>query len=298
LLVRSPRPGPDRRGDRSRSSNETPGGRRRILSQNFLADPRAAAGFVEACELSGTDHAVEIGAGAGSLTALIAPRVATLIAYEPDVHLAERFNRAVAGLDNVSLVHADVLTESLPAETSTLVGNIPFGRTADIVRWTLDQQVESATYITQLEYARKRTGHRGRWSQLTIESWPWLGWELGPRISRTAFRPVPAVDAAVLRLTFRKRPLLSSEQLRTYQAIVSTGFKGVGGTLFKSLQALYRAGELGAAFGSAGLDRDVVVAFVPPEAWLTLAAELSQPREQPGRPPARARRPDRRRLRQ
>lgn len=292
--MRSPRPGPDRSGH----SNETPGGRRRNLSQNFLTDPRAAVAFVEACELRSTDCAVEIGAGAGSLTALIAPRVATLTAYEPDVHLAERFNREVAGLDNVSLVHADVLAESLAAETTTLVGNIPFGRTADIIRWTLDQQVESATYITQLEYARKRTGHRGRWSQLTIESWPWLGWQLGPRISRTSFRPVPAVDAAVLRLAFRDRPLLSADQLRTYQAIVSTGFKGVGGTLFKSLQALYRTGELGAAFGLAGLDREVVVAFVPPEAWLTLAVELGPPRGQPGRPPARGRRPERRRLRQ
>jgi len=298
LLVPSPRSGTDRRFAPSRSTENSPGGRRRTLSQNFLTDPRAAVQFVDACELRGTDHAVEIGAGAGSLTALIAPRVATLTAYEPDVHLAERFNRAVAGLHNVSLVHADVLTEPLPAETSTLVGNIPFGRTADIIRWTLDQDVESATYITQLEYARKRTGHRGRWSQLTIESWPWLDWRLGPRISRTAFRPVPAVDAAVLQLTFRDRPLLSGEQLRGYQAIVSTGFKGVGGTLFRSLQALYRTGELGAAFELAGLDREVVVAFVPPEAWLILAVELSQPREQPRRPPVRGRRPGRGRLRQ
>lgn len=241
-----------------------------------------------------------MGAGTGLLTELIAHRVANLTAFEPDTNLAGKLRRAVEELGNVDIVLADVLTSPLPADVSKLVGNIPFGRTADIIRWTLDQDVESATYITQLEYARKRTGHRGRWSQLTIETWPWLDWQLGPRISRTAFRPVPAVDAAVLQLTFRHQPLLSSGQLAVYQDIVATGFKGVGGTLFRSLQALYRTGELGAAFHQAGLDREVVVAFVPPEAWLTLAVELSQPREQPGRsreqpsrPPGRGRRPGR-----
>ena len=292
----SDRPAQDRRARNSndRFSNSTAGGRRRNLSQNFLTDPRAAVRFVEACELRADDHVAEVGAGTGSLTALIAPRVAAVTAYEPDVHLAERFDKAIAGLHNVSVVHADVLASRLPADVSTLVGNIPFGRTADIVRWTLDQDVDSATYITQLEYARKRTGHRGRWSQLTIETWPWLEWALGPRISRTSFRPVPAVDAAVLLMRFRPRPLLAAEELSTYQRIVAIGFTGVGGSLFRSLQPRYRAGALTAAFGRAGLDQDVVVAFVPPQAWLVLAEELTgvderrAPNRRPGtRRPAR-----------
>jgi len=289
--VRPERPSHDRRGTRQHHSNETAGGRRRNLSQNFLADPRAASSFVDACELYPGDHVVEVGAGAGSLTGLIAARVATVTAYEPDVHLAERLGSSIAGLANVSIVHADVLAEPLPTGFSTLVGNIPFGRTADIIRWTLDQDVDSATYITQLEYARKRTGHRGRWSQLTIETWPWVRWALGPRISRTAFRPVPAVDAAVLLMRFRAEPLLSARQRATYRDIVATGFTGVGGTLFRSLQARYRTGQLTSAFGRAGLDREVVVAFVPPEAWLVLAEELTG--EPAGGRPATGRRPDR-----
>jgi 23S rRNA (adenine-N6)-dimethyltransferase len=278
----------DRRfSDRPHHSNATAGGRRRNLSQNFLADRRAAVQFVDACRLEPGDWVAEVGAGTGLLTELIAHRVANLTAFEPDTNLAGKLRRATEELGNVDIVFDDVLTGSLPAGVTKLAGNIPFGRTADLIRWTLDQDVEAATYITQLEYARKRTGHRGRWSQLTIETWPWLDWQLGPRISRTAFRPVPAVDAAVLQLTFRDQPLLSAEQLPVYQAIVGTGFKGVGGTLFRSLQALYRSSELTAAFGLAGLDREVVVAFVPPEAWLTLAVDLSRPREQLSRPPSR-----------
>lgn len=265
----------DRRfGNRPQFSNATPGGRRRNLSQNFLADRRAAAQFVQACGLTSTDRVVEVGAGAGALTCLIAGRVAELTAFEPDASLGGKLRAATRDFDNVSVVFADVLTGPLPAGTTKLVGNIPFGRTAELIRWTLEQAVESATFITQLEYARKRTGHAGRWSQLTIETWPTVDWSLGPRISRNSFRPVPAVDAAVLTLTFRAQPLLTAAQSATYQDIVATGFKGVGGTLFKSLQALCRPGELSGAFARAGLDRDVVVAFVPPEAWLVLATEL------------------------
>jgi len=283
----------DRRfGNRPQLSNATPGGRRRNLSQNFLTDRRAAGQFVQACGLVSTDRVVEVGAGAGALTQLIAGRVAELTAFEPDANLGGKLRTATRDFDNVSVIFADVLATPLPAGTTKLVGNIPFGRTAEIVRWALEQDVESATFITQLEYARKRTGHGGRWSQLTIETWPTVGWTLGPRISRTSFRPVPAVDAAVLTLAFR-RQLLGSEQLATYRALVATGFKGVGGTLFKSLLALHRTGELSRAFDRAGLDRDVVVAFVPPEAWLVLAAELGS-QQRGGGSPVRAARPPRR----
>ncbi len=276
----------DRRfGDRPEFSNATPGGRRRNLSQNFLADRRAAGQFVQACGLTGSDRVVEVGAGAGALTSLIAGRVAELTAFEPDASLGGKLRTATSDFDNVTVVFADVLAGPLPAGTTKLVGNIPFGRTAEIVRWTLEQDVQSATFITQLEYARKRTGHAGRWSQLTVETWPTVHWALGPRISRTSFRPVPAVDAAVLTLTFREQPLLTGDRLATYQSIVATGFKGVGGTLFKSLQALYRAGELSGAFARAELDRDVVVAFVPPEAWLVLATELGRAGQQRSGPP-------------
>jgi 23S rRNA (adenine-N6)-dimethyltransferase len=269
-------------------SNVTASGRRRNLSQNFLADTRAALSFINACALTPVDRVVEVGAGTGALTGLIAPRVASVTAFEPDATLRPKLEKALSGLGNVQFEFADIVRAELPPGTNKLVGNIPFGQTADIIRWTLEQNVESATYITQLEYARKRTGHRGRWSQLTILSWPWVEWALGPRIARTAFRPVPAVDAAVLLLAFRAEPLLSPMQLATFDTLVNTGFKGVGGTLFRSLQALYRSRELAPAFAQAGLDREVVVAFVPPAAWLTLAAELSRPSGQPSSPPRRA----------
>ena len=78
----------------------------------------------------------------------------------------------------------------------------------------------AATLITQPEYAKKRTSGYGRWSLLTVSTWPEMPWELRGTIARTQFRPVPQVDAGILRLARRPEPLISRGRLRAYRRMV------------------------------------------------------------------------------
>jgi 23S rRNA (adenine-N6)-dimethyltransferase len=95
-------------------------------------------------------------------------------------------------------------------------------------------------------------------------------WDLRGTIGRQQFRPVPRVDAGILRLTRRPRPLVSAPRLATYQRLVRTGFSGVGGSLLASLRREYPADRLRAAFQAAGVDRSAIVAFVTPQQWVEL----------------------------
>jgi 23S rRNA (adenine-N6)-dimethyltransferase len=85
---------------------------------------------------------------------------------------------------------------------------------------------------------------------------------------------VPSVDSGILRLDRRRDALLPDCALREYEAVVATGFGGVGGTLCASLSKRYPAARVIAAFEAVGLDPRTVVAFVHPDDWIALFTAL------------------------
>ncbi|MEV3993675.1 ErmE/ErmH/ErmO/ErmR family 23S rRNA (adenine(2058)-N(6))-methyltransferase [Streptomyces sp. NPDC049837] len=249
----------------------------RELSQNFLAPSSTVpARLVRAARPHPGRLLLEVGAGQGVLTAAFAPYVTELRAYEIDDRLLPGLRARFAGEAGVRVVAGDFLAVRPPREPFAVVGNVPFSRTAAIVDWCLGAPaLTDATLITQLEYARKRTGDFGRWSRLTVTQWPWFSWAFLGRIGRREFRPVPRVDAGILRVERRARPLLPPGEAAAYRRLVEAGFGGVGGSVYASLRREgHSARRLERAFGAAGLDRSVVVAHVPPEGWLALHRAL------------------------
>ncbi|GAB3158583.1 23S rRNA (adenine(2058)-N(6))-methyltransferase Erm(O) [Micromonospora sonneratiae] len=244
---------------------------RRVLSQNFLTDPSAVDRFARAARTGPEDLVLEVGAGRGQLTRALAVRSGWVLAYEVDPQLVTELTAACAQLPNVTCRHADFLTARVPQEPFAVAGNIPWALTARVVDWCLRApRMTSATLLTQLEYARKRTGDFGRWSQLTVLTWPNFHWRLAGRIPRGAFRPVPRVDAGILRLERRPVPLLPNDDLPDYRAMVELGFGGVGGSLYASLRRRHPQRRLDAAFRAGRLDTTTPVGHVWPEQWLAL----------------------------
>lgn len=249
--------------------------RRRTFSQNFLVKPSSISRFLDAAELERDDKVVEVGAGSGALTGLLAERCARLVAYEVDRSWSSKVEAEVARRTNVAIVYEDFLAAALPTGPIKVVGNIPFGTTSAIVDRVLGlQAVRSATFITQLEYAKKRTGAYGRWTRLTATTWPEHEWELRGRIPRTDFRPVPRVDAGVLHLHRRDSPLVATCRMQAYAAMVELAFSGVGGSVRASLSKKYPSALVRESLGAAGVPADAVVAYVSPDQWVTVFHSL------------------------
>ncbi|MDT0302615.1 ErmE/ErmH/ErmO/ErmR family 23S rRNA (adenine(2058)-N(6))-methyltransferase [Streptomonospora wellingtoniae] len=261
--------------------------RRRTYSQNFLTDTAVARRVVRASGVGPGDDVVEPGAGAGMLTRYLAPACGRLTAYEIDPHLAETLRARFAPA--VRVVRADFRRAQPPREPFHVVGNIPYSATAGIVRWCLEAAgvpagsgtggrppaLLSATLITQLEYARKRTGGFGRWSRLTVHTWPLIAWSSAGRVPRDRFRPVPGVDSAILRLVRRPWPLVGRGELDSYRELVDLGFSGVGGSLRASLLRAHPARRVDSALSAAGVARSALVADVSPDRWVLLHARLT-----------------------
>ena len=253
---------------------------RRAFGQNLLAD-RAVARHL--ADLAGDNELLyEVGAGRGRLTAELLARCAHVVAYEIDAGLAAR----LPGHPRLSVRTSDFLAAEPPAGDFAVAGNIPYALTAAVVRWCLHAPtLRRAALLTQWEYARKRSGDYGRWSRLTVLTWPEFSWRLAGRVPRTAFRPAPRVDGGILLLERRPAALVGPGRMPAWQRLVETGFTGTGGSLMATLTHRYGERRAWAAARAARLGPETPVGAVWPEQWLTLFALLEE-RPGPVRPGA------------
>lgn len=199
---------PGRRTGRDRRRSQ-----RHAAGQRFLVDRAVVGRLVRGADVARDELIVDVGAGAGALTLPLAEAGARVLAVEVDPAWVRRLRGRVvqAGLqDRVRVVHADLRAFKPPREPWRVVANPPFALTTALLRRLLDDPSRGprrADLVLQLAVARKRS-HQPP-STLHSAAWaPWWTFELGARIDRSAFRPAPDVDAAVLTIRRRDPELL------------------------------------------------------------------------------------------
>ena len=77
--------------------------------QNFLIDLNLLQVLVEAAELSPEDVVLEVGTGAGSLTAQLSDRAAAVVTVEVDPHMHRLAQEELFGRENLVMLHQDAL---------------------------------------------------------------------------------------------------------------------------------------------------------------------------------------------
>jgi 23S rRNA (adenine-N6)-dimethyltransferase len=195
----------------------------RARSQHFLRKPVAAELVRDAC-LGSSDLVVDLGAGTGRLTEELAGAAGRVVAVELDPHLARRLRGRWA---NVEVRCADAASVQLPHEPFRVVANLPFDRTNDVLRHLLDDPrvpLVRADLVVQWGVAVKR----GLPWPSTVNGVLWGAWysaRIARRLPRSAFRPTPSVDAGVLVLERRARPLVAESRASEYRRFVASGFR-------------------------------------------------------------------------
>jgi 23S rRNA (adenine-N6)-dimethyltransferase len=191
------------------------------LGQHLLPRP-LAADLVEHALVDRDELIVEIGAGRGALTAALAERARAVIAIEVDPRFARGLRSMFAGDPVVRIVEGDARTWPLPREPFRAFGNVPFGITTDLFRHLLDDPVGAmvrADLIVQREVARKRVADPPR-TVLSLGWGPWWTFVIERHLPARSFRPPPRVDAALLVIRRRERPLLTATEVQPYRRVV------------------------------------------------------------------------------
>ena len=203
--------------------------RSRRLGQHFLGSQQLATRLVADAGVGAGDRVVDFGAGTGVLTTALAHEAATVLAIELDPSLAARLAIRFAATPNVVVLHADVRDVPLPSTPYRVVANPPFARTAAILHRLLDHPeggLVRADLVVQWQVARHRARvHEGPPLDLLGATWaPWWRFRRGRRLPAASFNPRPAVDAAVLEIVRRDRPLVPVEDFERYAASVRERF--------------------------------------------------------------------------
>ncbi|MFQ5411440.1 MAG: 16S rRNA (adenine(1518)-N(6)/adenine(1519)-N(6))-dimethyltransferase RsmA [Phycisphaerae bacterium] len=190
------------------------------LGQCFLIDRNLMNKLLESAELTPADCVLEVGCGTGSLTGLLAERVARVITVELDPRLASIARERLARHPNVRLLNQDVLANKSTvapeieaavdeavrhtAGRILLVANLPYDiATPLIVNLLLGPlPVRRFCFSVQREVADRFLAGPGTpdYGPVSIVSQSLVSGRRIARLPPQAFWPVPKVASSILRL--------------------------------------------------------------------------------------------------
>ena len=213
------------------------------LGQNFLADEDALSRIVDAAAVDGR-CVLEIGAGAGCLTAPLCRRAKRVLAVEIDDKLLPVLETVLHGEKNVRLVHGDALKIDLSALTSEafdgedfdVVANLPYSITTPVLFRLLDGALPVRRLCVMLQKEavdRVAAAPGGReYGPLAVFTAYRAEMERLFRLPPDCFVPQPHVESEVIALDLRPPQPEERELLR----LVKDCFRMRRKTLVNNLQ--------------------------------------------------------------
>jgi 16S rRNA (adenine1518-N6/adenine1519-N6)-dimethyltransferase len=175
--------------------------------QNFMVDSTVLQRLVSHADLSRNDVVLEVGAGFGFLTRLLAERCRKVVAFEVDPKLVQALRKQFAGLENVELVEGDILKARLPS-FDKVVSTPPYSISSPLLFKLLEQSFKLAVLTFQQEFAERLVASVGSkdYSRLTVATYYKADVELLDHVPRAAFFPSPDVDSTIVKLKPKKEP--------------------------------------------------------------------------------------------
>lgn len=208
-------------------------------SQNNLRSRSLVETLLKKTSISSNDIVMDIGAGDGAITSVLAEKCKKVIAVEADPSLATKVKQRFALNSRVTVCAENFLDLPLLSGDYKVFANIPFMRTFDIIRrLTVGERTPSEAYITiQKEAANKLIG-TPRESLFGILMK--VKWKVSVvyRFKRSDFDPVPGVEVVFVKLSKRERPLVSRENIPLFRDFVSYLFVNSTPILARGLESL------------------------------------------------------------
>lgn len=239
------------------------------LGQNFLIDEHTVDYIVSGAEIGPEDYVLEIGPGIGVMTQAMAQEAKKVVAIEIDNALIPVLKETLEGLDNVEVIHADVLNVDLKAliaekfegKRPKVVANLPYYVTTPIIMMLLEEQIPVSDIVVmiQKEVAERISAKPSTkaYGALSVATQYYSEPRIIAKVPRTVFMPQPNVDSIVIRMTIRQEPPVVLDEPAVFFKTVKAAF----GQRRKTLHNALSAGGIGSSkadtleiLNSAGID--------------------------------------------
>ena len=173
------------------------------LGQHFLVDFYLLKKISKCIKPKG-ETIVEVGAGLGFLTELLAQEAKRVIAIEKDHSLVLALKERLRNFQNVEILEMDILDFSpeafLRGITYKAVGNLPYSISYPVIRLFLEtnHQPKEMVFLIQREVAQKICAKKSSLPKIAVEFYA------KPKIlfyvPKNSFFPKPKVDGAVIQI--------------------------------------------------------------------------------------------------
>jgi 16S rRNA (adenine1518-N6/adenine1519-N6)-dimethyltransferase len=175
------------------------------FGQHFLTDRTILRRIVQFAQINPEDTVVEIGPGAGALTAELAGAARRVIAIEIDKDLIPDLRASMPA--NVEIVEGDALTAEVPAGIFHIVGNLPYNVATPLFKRFIEHRdrICDVTVMIQKEVAQRLVAEPAakEYGPLSVLIQYYATAKLGFTVPPGAFKPRPKVDSAVIRLEWK-----------------------------------------------------------------------------------------------
>lgn len=253
---------------------------RKSLGQHWLHD-RQILDRIAQISLPDSNTPVaclEIGPGLGTLTSSLLRIFPRVIAIELDDRLAKNLPHSFPGKSHqLTVINANFLDFDLSTLPTPYVvsANIPYYITSPIIEklLTSPHPPQKITLLIQKEVAQRINQPSGHHTMLSLTVQNLAVPTLEFLVPAKLFTPPPKVDSAVITLTPRSTPLVSSTAIK----LASLGFSAPRKKLLNNLSSHYQLSVLEATFAKLQLSRDLRPADLSHQDWQNLTHFLASP---------------------
>jgi 16S rRNA (adenine1518-N6/adenine1519-N6)-dimethyltransferase len=273
---------------------------RHRFGQNFLIDLNIHELIVNSAEVGPGDVVLEVGPGAGALTALMADRAAAVVAVDIDPAMAALAGEATAGMPNVRVLNADALAGKnrlnpevldnvraglavAPDRKFKLVANLPYNVATPIVGNLLvhdELRPERMVITIQKELADRMLAPPATeaYGALSVLCQALAEVTLVRVLPPSVFWPRPKVDSAVVKLVPDPAKREAVGDLGWFHSVVRRVFihrrKHLRGVLASLDRDRLSKPEVDALLESLGLEGGVRAEALDIDEFISLAAAL------------------------
>jgi len=196
------------------------------LGQSFCVDRELLERLVEYADIKTSDTVLEIGAGLGSLTILLAEKAGTgtVLAVEIDPALARILRRIFHERPNIRIIEGDILCQGHLA-FQKVAANPPYSISLPLLLSLLRWKFDSAVLTLQREFAEKLVAKPGeaQYGQLSVLTSHSKDVEFMEKVRKSAFYPQPKVESVVVRIR-QRTPAFHVRDEEVFARMVKTLF--------------------------------------------------------------------------
>lgn len=230
---------------------------KKSLGQNFLVSDSAVERLCAEAALSAQDQVIEIGAGLGQISRLVAEKVRWVIALEFDPQLMAVLKTELAPLRNITLIQADAVRcgyrEVLghfpdQQEEIKVIGNLPYYVAVPIL-FRLEEVRDRISLIVatlQKELADRIRAHPAEkaYGELSVRIQYFYEVQKVAFLPADAFYPQPKVASEIISLRPLKSPRVLVRDEELFFRLVRAAFSQRRKTLLNALRAHPELGVL------------------------------------------------------